>query len=140
MDRWRSEGYTHSNDLFTGFLCDMKNPQPYWSNILIKWFERNFDVKDTGISFYRMTTGTILPVHSDTYAKYRQIFDCEIKDIIRALIMPEDWKSGHYLEIDGKAISKWNAGDFFWWKGDTPHMAANIGVTDRYTVQITGRL
>lgn len=136
--RWRNEGYTHTEDLFTGFMCDMRSPQPSWNSILIHWFEKQFDVADVGTSYYRMTTGTILPLHSDTYAKYRELFACGIGDIVRCLVMPEDWQSGHYLEINNVLVDNWSAGDFFWWIGDTPHMAANIGVIDRYTIQLTG--
>ena len=138
LDRWREEGYTHPNELFTGYLCDMNQPQPAWAAQLIEWFEDYFKVGDVGCSFYRMTTGTILPRHSDTYAAYRNMFGCESKDIVRALVMPEAWASGHYLEIDNTIIPTWNPGNFYWWRGDTPHMAANIGVTDRYTIQLTG--
>lgn len=138
MQRWRNEGYTHSDDLFTGYMCDMRQPQPSWNSLLIEWFEKYFSVTDVGTSYYRMTTGTILPLHSDTYAKYRELFGCETKDIVRALIMPEAWASGHYLEIDNTLIHTWNPGNFYWWEGDTPHMAANIGVVDRYSIQLTG--
>jgi hypothetical protein len=42
------------------------------------------------------------------------------------------------LEIDGNPITKWSAGDWVGWNYDTQHLAANIGMTDRYTMQITG--
>lgn len=138
MERWRREGYSHKRELFTGFLCDMKKPQPSWNSQLVTWAEQQFGIKDVGTAYYQMTTGTILPVHSDTYKKYIEMFGCSIDDIVRILVLPEDWKSGHYLEIDGKMISSWKAGDYFWWRGDVPHMAANIGIDDRYTIQITG--
>lgn len=136
--RWRREGYTHSDELFTGYLCDMDSSQPAWAGQLIEWFADYFSVTDIGCSFYRMTTGTILPLHSDTYSLYRQIFNCEVNDIVRCLVMPEAWSSGHYLEINQTSIPTWQPGNFYWWTGDTPHMAANIGVTDRYTIQLTG--
>lgn len=138
MERWRREGYTHKRELFTGFLCDMKKPQPKWNKQLISWAESQFKIKDVGTAYYRMTTGTILPVHSDTYKKYIKLFGCSIDNIIRILVMPEDWHSGHYLEVNGTLIADWRAGDYFWWRGDVPHMAANIGIDDRYTIQITG--
>jgi hypothetical protein len=116
----------------------MNQPQPLWTARLIEWFEDYFKVTDVGCSFYRMTTGTVLPRHSDTYAMYRSMFGCETKDIVRALVMPEGWASGHYLEINDTVIPTWHPGNFYWWRGDTPHMAANIGVTDRYTIQLTG--
>lgn len=138
MIRWRREGYTHSTELFTGYMCDMRQPQPSWNNQLVDWFEKTFSATAVGTSYYRMTTGTILPLHRDTYARYRKLFGCKLQNIIRALVMPEDWHSGHYLEIDGVLIDSWKSGDYFWWRGETPHMAANIGVKDRYTIQLTG--
>jgi hypothetical protein len=50
----------------------------------------------------------------------------------------EDWKSGHYLEANGEPVVNWSAGQVVEWVNDTPHMAANIGLEDRYTLQITG--
>jgi hypothetical protein len=138
MVRWRQEGYTHSDELFTGYLCDMNSPLPNWTAQLINWFADYFGVTDIGCSYYRMTTGTVLPLHSDTYNMYRQMFGCETKNIIRALVMPEAWASGHYLEIGNTLIPAWHPGSFYWWEGNTPHMAANIGVADRYTIQLTG--
>lgn len=140
MERWRREGYTHKQELFTGFLCDMRKPQPSWNSQLIAWAEQQFVITDIGTSYYRMTTGTVLPVHSDTYKKYIELFGCNIDDIVRILLMPEDWKSGHYIEVNGMSISGWVAGDYFWWRSDTPHMAANIGIEERYTIQITGHI
>ena len=52
----------------------------------------------------------------------------------------EDWKPGHYLEVDSKPYVAWKAGDTVEWVYDLPHMAANIGLEDRYTLQITGHV
>jgi hypothetical protein len=37
-------------------------------------------------------------------------------------------------------IVNWKAGHVVEWLYDTPHMAANIGLEPRYTLQITGHL
>jgi len=50
----------------------------------------------------------------------------------------EDWQSGHVSEIEDTVISEWRAGDYIVWKNDTLHLAANVGKTSRYTLQITG--
>jgi hypothetical protein len=50
----------------------------------------------------------------------------------------EDWKSGHYFEIDGKPLVQWKRGDYAIWNYDVPHMAFNMGIEPRYTIQITG--
>jgi hypothetical protein len=50
----------------------------------------------------------------------------------------EDWQNGHYLELNGHPIVQWRAGDWVQWRDDLPHIAANVGKTPRYTLQITG--
>jgi ectoine hydroxylase-related dioxygenase (phytanoyl-CoA dioxygenase family) len=59
-------------------------------------------------------------------------------DVGRAVIFLEDWKSGHYFEIDEVPIVNWKKGDYILWKNDTSHMAANLGKENRYTMQVTG--
>ena len=50
----------------------------------------------------------------------------------------EDWKSGHYFEVEGNPFIEWKSGDYISWVGNTEHFAANIGIEYRYTLQITG--
>jgi hypothetical protein len=52
----------------------------------------------------------------------------------------EDWKPGHYAEYNSTAKIDWQAGDVVEWCYDAPHMAANMGLEPRYTLQITGHL
>jgi hypothetical protein len=98
--------------------------------------------KDIGLAFYRMPTGTVMPVHSDLYKRYIELFDLAGKEqsIRRALVLMEDWKPGHYLEVNGTPYVNWQAGTTVEWQYDTPHSAANIGLQDRYTLQITGHI
>ena len=98
--------------------------------------------KDIGTSYYRMGTGTILPTHSDLYLRYIDIFKLQGQEhnIRRAIVFLEDWKSGHYFEGDGQPSVNWKAGDVVEWAYDASHMAANLGLDPRYTLQITGHL
>lgn len=138
MARWRAEGYAHPGEYFTGHMVDARSPQPDWTGDLEMWAENRFQIHDVASTFYRMRTGTILPVHSDSYPRYSALFNVPVDKIVRVIMMMEDWASGHYLEIDGVPYVGWREGDYFSWTGDTPHMAANIGVTPRYTLQLTG--
>ena len=81
-----------------------------------------------------------MPVHSDRYVKYIDLFNLQGQEyrIRRALVLLENWKPGHYLEAMGKPYVEWEAGQVVEWTYDTPHMAANLGLEDRYTLQITG--
>ena len=138
MMKWKRQGYVHPQSHYTGFLCDMRKPQPAWNDSIIKWFEDTYSVKDVGTSYYRMGTGVILPTHKDTYKKYREIFGVRLKDCVRVVVYLEDWASGHISEVDGVPVTNWRAGDYVFWESDTPHLAANIGLDKRFTLQLTG--
>jgi hypothetical protein len=135
---WQSHGYP---DKFTGAMCDMRRPQPSWNQKFVDYFAA-LGWQDIGTSYYRMDTGTVLPVHRDLYKKYVELFDLQGREytIRRAIVFLEDWTSGHYLELKGVPITGWRRGFTVIWAYDEPHMAANIGVTPRYTLQITGHL
>ena len=135
---WNEQGYANK---FTGDMCDMRSAQPSWNQRFIDIFA-GLGWKDIGTSYYRMKTGTVLPTHGDLYKKYVELFELQGREhtIRRAIVLLEDWKSGHYLEIVGRPIIEWKAGTVIEWTYDTPHMAANIGLEDRYTLQITGHL
>ena len=122
-------------------MADMRHQQPSWNSQIIRRFE-SLGWKDIGTSYYRMTSGTVMPVHQDRYVKYIQLFNLQGHEssIRRALILLEDWKPGHYLEVMGRPFVEWQAGTIVEWTYDTPHMAANIGLENRYTLQVTGHL
>jgi hypothetical protein len=138
IDHWSAQGYASK---FTGDMCDMRSLQPSWNQRFIEIFA-GMGWKDIGTSYYRMSTGTILPTHSDLYLKYIDLFNLKGREhtIRRAIVLLEDWKSGHCLEIMGRPIVDWKAGTVIEWTYDTPHLAANIGLEDRYTLQITGHV
>ena len=134
--RWVAAGYP---DRFTGDMCDMRSPQPSWNQNFIDIF-LDMGWKDIGTSYYRMNTGTVLPTHSDLYSKYIKIHNLQGQEqrIRRAVIFLEDWKPGHYAEYMNQPCVNWSAGQVMEWNYDTPHMAANMGLEPRYTLQITG--
>ena len=140
FDKWTKLGYMDDLSRLTGLECDMKKKQPTWNSHLIDWFERTFEVTDTGVNYFKMLTDSVLPVHIDSFTKYRSIFDCKQSDCVRVIVFPFDWESGHYFEIKECAITNWSAGDYVMWQGEVPHMAANMGGTPRYSIQLTGHV
>ena len=134
INLWRSQGYDHKS--FSGVMYGGKNVMPNWihkvSDIL--------DLKNCGHVIYRMDTNDIMPTHSDHYNTYCKVFDVEYNDVYRAIVFLEDWKPGHYFEIDNTGCTNWKAGDYYLWKGDVVHAASNIGIDPRYTLQITGTI
>jgi hypothetical protein len=138
VNTWISQGYQSK---ITGDLCDMRHRLPDWAGRFIEYYE-DLGWQDIGLAFYRMHTGTVMPNHSDLYRRYIELFNLTGREttIRRALVLLEDWKSGHYLEVMGSSVVEWSAGTVLQWTYDTPHMAANIGLEDRYTLQVTGHL
>lgn len=138
VERWLSLGFPNK---FTGDMCDMRSPQPSWNHRFVDFFAAQ-GWKDIGTSYYRMMPGTILPTHSDLYVKYINLFNLrgQESNIRRAVIFLEDWQSGHYFEMLDEPMIKWRRGQVAEWTYDVPHMAANMGITPRYTLQITGHL
>ena len=135
VKKWREMGFSHEH--FTGEMYDMKRPCPAWFD---QWkMFRNFPGwKHLSWSFYKMTSGVILPRHADLYKRFLELYPNEKGTIGRALVMLEDWKPGHYLDLDDVAYTNWKQGDYFWWTEDCPHTAANIGTENRFTLQLTG--
>lgn len=136
--KWEDAGFRGP---FGGWMCDMRQPQPTWNQKFIDFFT-TLGWKNIGTSYYRMDPGSSLPEHVDTYKKYIELFDLYEQEtaIRRAVIFLEPWQSGHYAECNGVPYTNWIAGSTLMWNWNAPHIAANFGMTPRYTIQITGHL
>jgi len=132
LQGWRDMGYMH--DSFTGVMYGGKNTMPDWVYDIATLLH----LSNPGFVFYKMSTGDIMPTHVDHFRKYCEIFNIDRSQVKRAVVFLEDWKIGHYFDIGGEAIVNYEAGKYIIWDCDEPHFAANIGVEDRYTLQITG--
>ncbi len=130
---WEDMGYDHVKS-FTGSMYDNRNPMPEWITTL----ENMFGLYNQSYTFYRMNTLEIMPVHTDHYRTYCRLNNVTPDKVCRVVMMLEDWKPGHYFELDGVGYVNWKAGDWFKWKGEVPHAASNIGTEPRYTLQVTG--
>lgn len=134
IQHWISKGYYHSS--FSGEMYDNRNPMPAFIEVI----GDQFNLKDKTFTIYRMNTLDIMPAHIDHFQRYSSLFCSDVTRIKRAVVMLEDWKPGHYFEIDKTCVTNWRAGDYFLWDHDVEHAAANIGVEPRYTLQITGHV
>jgi hypothetical protein len=132
VDDWVSKGYDYVKS-YTGSMYDNRNPMPDW----VQSLKGLLDFKNLTFTFYKMDTLEIMPEHVDHFRTYLRLHNAEYKNVVRILVMLEDWKPGHYLEIDGVGIVNWIAGDYFVWDSDVPHAASNVGVDPRYTLQIS---
>lgn len=133
IEQWRAMGYDYVKS-FSGSMYDSRNPMPEW----VSNTESLFGMYNQTYTFYRMDTLEIMPTHSDHFNTYCRLNNTTPDKVERTVLMLEDWKPGHYFELDGVGYVNWKAGDWFKWKGDVPHAASNIGIEPRYTLQITG--
>lgn len=132
---WEKLGYSDQYvKSYTGHMYDNSNTMPDWIDRL----ENAFGLYKQSYTFYRMDTCEIMPMHSDHFRTYSKLNDVSPDQVWRAVMMLEDWKPGHYFELDGVGYVNWKAGDWFKWRGDIPHAAANVGSEPRYTLQVTG--
>lgn len=134
IDKWREMGYTH--DSFSGVMYGGNNPMPDWVYAVAD----KLGLENPGFVFYKMSCMEVMPPHEDHFETYCRVFGVERKDVLRGLLMLEDWQPGHYLEMKQRAYVNWRAGDYFLWSADVEHAASNIGSLPRWTLQITGTL
>jgi hypothetical protein len=138
MIEWEDAGFRGP---FGGHMCDMRSPQPSWNQQFINFFA-SLGWKDIGTSYYRMDPGSMLPNHVDTFKRYIELFNLKGKEdtIRRSVVFLEPWQSGHYAECNGVPYANWIRGFCLHWSYDSPHMASNMGITPRYTLQVTGHI
>jgi len=135
-ERWIKEGYV--NVRLNGQTYNMQRLEQNMPEYA-KPFLTMFDWDHVGLNFYRQNTLNMFPTHADCYISYRKMWNIKEPDQIwRCIVFLENWKSGHYFEIDGNPLVNWQKGDYVVWNFDVPHFAANIGIEPRYTMQITG--
>jgi hypothetical protein len=129
----RESGYTQTR--FFSDTYDMRNAEPAW----VKPFQKIFPFERFTWGCCRMPPGSVLPAHKATYDRFKLIHGLETThNVVRTTVFMEDWSSGHYLEMNGQPFTGWRAGDWVSWRDDFLYLAANIGQTDKYTLQLTG--
>lgn len=104
----------------------------------IKKFAKDNFIKYS-TSIIKQPPGNFIPNHRDRYWMFKQEHKVK-KDIIRYCVFLEDWKPGHYMDIEGKPIIKWKRGQFCILKEGIWHRGSNSGIEYKYTAQITGLL
>ena len=91
------------------------------------------------ISSIKQPPGQVVPWHRDTFFLLKKKFPTRSQPV-RALIMLEDWKVGHFVQHDNAVFTHWSAGDGYIWDEDILHLGANAGMENKYTLQVSGFL
>lgn len=113
-------------------------------------YYRSFDVDDEvhdfcrtlfprySVGIMKQPPGQTLPLHEDTFYMFAKTHNVDPYDCIRVNIFLEDWQSGHYFEINEKSVLQWSKGDAIIIARDEPHLSGNMGLTTKFTMQVTG--
>ncbi len=133
ITQWKRQGYTHTS--FTGTMHVVRDDHIWLNKIAEK-----IGLSNCGFTFYKMSTGDIMPRHKDHFNTYQKIYKIDKSKVWRAVVVLQDWEPGHYFDIEHRAIVNYKRGEFVLFDAFCEHSAANIGLTDRYTLQITGQL
>jgi hypothetical protein len=150
---WNEEHYVNSGwyrhlDKTHGFSTEDQNYKIYGDNLGVyipktmnTIFEHSFnffDLDELVFSLSMYKPGMILPWHQDNFPTYSKNKKLQNLDrIVRVIVFLHNSKPGHQLWIENQ-FCYGPAGSWFSWEGRTKHMAANLGETNRYTLQITG--
>ena len=96
-----------------------------------------FGLKKSVVALNKMTPGQVLPWHVDkypTYIKRNNISDNE--QIMRIILFTQSGTRTTIMDKRQPCVGL--AGTYYGWGREVSHMAANLSVTTRYTLQITG--
>jgi hypothetical protein len=130
---WINSG--HQPEALCIDLHVIKNVYP-WMEYVKNYFP---ELKNLNFCISRFAPGTYFPMHIDRYGYYSKANNIQdLSSIIRYVLFLEDSAEGHILQIGDTVYHTWSAGLCVGWNHSTPHMAANLGGQDRYTLQITG--
>ena len=147
----REQGDLHNN-LGKGF------PRSYHEDntcIYQLWFDNTqVDYNDLGnqlgmevitVSSILQPPGNVITLHRDTFFQINKKFPDDTRTKVRANIYLQDWEIGHIIQYkdlnnEWQTSTHWAAGEGFLWDSSVLHVGANIGLKDKYTLQISGFL
>lgn len=113
-----------------------------------KFFEESeIDFKELGeqlgieaitVSIIKQPPGMTNPMHRDTFYQINKKFPDDKRLKVRANIQLLDWKDGHFLQFNDQVVTHWKANTGYMWDSSVLHLAANAGLEDRYSLQVSG--
>ena len=90
------------------------------------------------VSVIKQYPGNTIPSHLDTYYTFCKKNNVNSDDVIRVNIFLENWKTGHYFEINENPVLQWKRGDAIIITTNEYHLSGNMGIVPKYTMQVTG--
>ena len=103
----------------------------------------NMEVKT--VSSILQPPGNIVTLHRDMFFKFKKDYPDDPRPKVRANIYLKDWEVGHMIQYsegndEWHTSTHWKAGEGFIWDSDILHLSCNAGLTNKYTLQVSGFL
>ena len=112
-------------------MFDEESPQ--WVHNLANCVPQDF--QHHVVSVINIPPGQTVPYHKDKHYMLQKEYG--IGDTWRYLIFLEDWKAGHYFEVENKPLVQWKAGDWVKFHQSEWHLGGNMGIDPFYSAQVT---
>jgi hypothetical protein len=136
LDEYRKYGYTEHNTVIWKTTARIPKLTFGWEQQIIDQLPLDHAIA----TVTRQDPGQILPWHEDKFFMLRRLNPEDTRPIWRFLLMMEDWKMGHLLQIKDSMLTHWKRGDVYVWHPGAMHVAANVGFEVKWTCNITGFL
>jgi hypothetical protein len=83
--------------------------------------------------------GQILPLHTDKHVETKAKLPDHPGTLCRCVIHIQDWKPGQFLDYSENRIDTgWKQGQGLKFGPELPHLSANCGEHNKYTMQVSG--
>lgn len=116
--------------------------QLWWNRdqVDFNYIGQQLGMEVVSISSIRQHPGCVIPWHRDTFYQVAQQHPERTDLKVRANIHLEAWKMGHIIQYDDTVSTHWTQGDGWLWDSEVLHLGANVGMQDKFTLQISGFL
>lgn len=120
--------------------------QAWWNSDQLDFDElgRQLGMEVVTVSSIKQRPGNVIPLHRDTFYQINKKFPNDTRTKVRANLHLEDWKVGHIIQYNAENqwhnYTHWKIGEGLLMGESAEHLGANIGLEDKYTVQISGFL
>ena len=140
------KGYSYAREVqYEGVRSDWHNQ---YKGILLQsfddelpdcWtkFKEALKVKQGSVGWINLRPNQIIPPHVDNFYMLRKQHNADVANCLRYLIFLEDWEFGQYVEFENVSISKWKAGDVWFFDYQSRHWAVNASNRDFHTCQVS---
>lgn len=138
---------TDIHESFGGFpdsyvFANTRINQVWWNPDQLDFADigRQLGMEVVTISSIRQRPGCVIPWHRDTFYQISQRHPDRQQLKIRANVFLEDWKIGHMIQYDDSVVTHWKQGEGLIWDSSVLHLGANVGMQNKFTLQISGFL